>query len=54
MPQVLDQFQIEPDDGRYRLRFTLKDGEVLKILASFEQLDMLAEEIDRRLDTDQD
>jgi len=53
MPQALDQFQIEPDDDRYRLRFTLKSGEVLEMVASFEQLDLVAEEIDRRLDADQ-
>lgn len=54
MPKIFTQFQIEPDGGHYRLQFTLHDGTKLEVVASFEQLDLLAEEIDRRLDADQD
>lgn len=54
MPQAYTQFQIEPDGDRYRLQFRLPDGATVELIASFEQLDLLAEEIDRRLDADQD
>lgn len=54
MPQAYTQFQIERDGDRYRLQFRLQDGATVELIASFEQLDLLAEEIDRRLDVDQD
>lgn len=54
MSQAYTQFQIEPDGGMYRLQFRLQDGATVELIASFEQLDLLAEEIDRRLDADQD
>lgn len=53
MPQSLTHFAIAPDGDGYSLEFTLEDGSVIAIGASFEQLDMLAEEIDRRLDLDE-
>lgn len=54
MPQAFTQFQIEPDGDLYQLQFRLQDGATVELIASFEQLDLLAEEIDRRLDADQD
>jgi hypothetical protein len=54
MTARLARFAIETDGECYRLRLTLDDGTILDIGASFDQLDELGEEIDRRLDTDQD
>ncbi len=53
MSQSLTHFAIVPDGDGYALQFTLEGGEIVVIGASFEQLDMLAEEIDRRLDMDE-
>ncbi|AJR25986.1 MULTISPECIES: hypothetical protein [Sphingobium] len=50
----LAHFAIEADGESYRLRLTLEDGSILVVGASFDQLDRLGEEIDRRLDADQD
>lgn len=54
MTARLARFAIETDGTSYRLRLTLDDGTILDIGASFDQLDDLGEEIDRRLDADQD
>lgn len=45
---------IAPDGDDYRLSLTFADGATVETLVSFEQLDDLAEEIDRQLDTDDD
>jgi hypothetical protein len=54
MIKSLAHFAIVPADDCYRLKFKMEDDSVIEILASFDQLDLLAEEIDRRLDEDQD
>ncbi|WP_157035731.1 MULTISPECIES: hypothetical protein [Sphingobium] len=54
MTAHLASFAIEAEAERYRLRLTLDDGTILDIGISFDQLDELGEEIDRRLDADQD
>jgi hypothetical protein len=54
MPNILAQFQLAPDGDLYRLQFVLEDGQTIQVLASFEQLDLLSEEIDRQLDSDED
>ncbi|WP_176594452.1 hypothetical protein [Sphingobium sp. EM0848] len=54
MTARLAHFSIEAEDENYRLRLVLGDSTILDIGASFDQLDRLGEEIDRRLDTDQD
>lgn len=54
MTGSLAHFAIERDGENYRLRLVLEDGAILNISATFEQLDLLGEEIDRRLDADQD
>ncbi|ALR20672.1 hypothetical protein [Sphingobium baderi] len=54
MTGALAHFAIERDGENYRLQLALEDGAVLNIIATFEQLDLLGEEIDRRLDADQD
>ncbi|KEQ54145.1 hypothetical protein [Sphingobium chlorophenolicum] len=50
----LAHFAIEADGESYHLRLTLDDGTIFQIGASFDQLDELGAEIDRRLDADQD
>lgn len=54
MTQSLTRFSIVPDGEGYRLGFVLADGSTVEMVASFEQLDALAEEVDRRLDEDED
>jgi len=53
MTQSFARFSIVPDGDAYRLGFTLADGATVELAASSEQLDELAEEIDRRLDIDE-
>ena len=54
MPHPIKRFAIMPFAGRYRLHIETEDGEAVELRASFNQLDLLAEDIDRRLDADQD
>jgi len=54
MPQSLVRFQIHPEGDAYRLQFVTQDDVTIELLASFDQLDLLAEEIDRRLDADEE
>ncbi|AEG48198.1 hypothetical protein Sphch_0502 [Sphingobium chlorophenolicum L-1] len=54
MTNHLAHFAIEPDGESYNLQLTMEDGTVVAVGVTFDQLDLLGEEIDRRLDTDQD
>jgi len=54
MTATLVHFAVEADGEGYCLRLTLRDGTVLAVPATFDQLDRLGEEIDRRLDADQE
>ncbi|HEX7875752.1 MAG TPA: hypothetical protein VF489_04105 [Sphingobium sp.] len=54
MPDSLASFAITADGARYRLQLILENGAVLEAAVSFDQLDQLSEEIDRRLDADED
>ncbi len=54
MTKVLARISITANGDDYRLRLETGDGEVFEVVASFEQLDLLAEDIDRRLDADED
>ncbi|WP_133654957.1 hypothetical protein [Sphingobium sp. LMC3-1-1.1] len=54
MTASLSHFAVELHGDRYCLRLTLDDGTVLAVPATFDQLDQLGEEIDRRLDADQE
>jgi hypothetical protein len=54
MANILKSFAIEPREGGYRLRLETEGGIDFEFLASFDQLDLLAEDIDRQLDADQD
>ena len=54
MTASLSHFAVELHGDRYCLRLTLEDGTVLAVPATFDQLDQLGEELDRRLDADQE
>ena len=54
MAGILKRFTITPHEDGYRLRVETMSGETMELLASFDQLDLIAEDIDRRLDADQD
>lgn len=53
-PGRFQHAEIVEHDGEYILRFMLDDGAACEILASFDQLDELAEKIDRQLDADEE
>ena len=54
MANILRSFAIEPREGGYRLRIDTESGVDFEFFASFNQLDLIAEDIDRQLDADQD
>ncbi len=54
VPNILKHWVIEPHEDGYHLRIETEEGDVFEFLASFDQLDLIAEDIDRRLDADQD
>lgn len=47
-------FEIAKRDGDYLILFNTTDGATLELIASYEQMDLIAEEIDRQLDQDED
>ncbi len=51
-PGRLQRAEIVPDAGEYILQLSLADGTRFDVIATFDQLDTLAEDIDRRLDED--
>jgi len=53
MPQLAG-FEIAKRDSDYLLHFNIEDGTTLELVASFEQMDLIAEEIDRQLDDDEE
>jgi len=58
MAKTLSQFTISKegsgDEGGYVLHVETDDGETLDITATYEQLDLIAEAIDERLDEDEE
>lgn len=54
MTKSLKRFSITPHEDGYLLHLETASGETFEVAASFEQLDLIAEEIDRRLDADED
>lgn len=54
MTKSLKRFTITPHGDGYLLHFETNEGENFDLAATFEQLDLIAEEIDRRLDADED
>jgi hypothetical protein len=52
IPRRLQATALVADGDGYRLTLTFADGTSIEALVSFEQLDDLAEDIDRQLDID--
>jgi len=50
MANPLARFTITPNNGGYALRIESNSGEVLEVVATEDQLDVLAEQINRLLD----
>jgi hypothetical protein len=51
---LLSGFEITKRSGDYLLHFNIDDGQTVELVASYEQLDLIAEEIDRQLDNDEE
>ena len=49
----LTGFEILKRDSDYLIHFNIEDGSTVEIVASFDQMDLIAEEIDRQLDRDE-
>ena len=54
MAKTLSDFTISSDAEFYVLQIATDDGETLDVNASYEQLDLIAEAIEERLDEDED
>jgi hypothetical protein len=54
MADTLKKIAISSGDGGYVLSIEIEDGNTLQIAATFEQLDLISEEIDRVLDRDEE
>lgn len=49
---TLTGFEIARRGHDYLIHFNLDDGQTVELLSSFEQLDLIADEMDRLLDRD--
>ena len=49
----LTGFEIVRRDDDYLIHFNMEGGQTVEIVASFDQMDLIAEEIDRQLDRDE-
>ncbi|MBW8911310.1 MAG: hypothetical protein JF564_05360 [Sphingomonas sp.] len=54
MPSTLKTFTITPSEGQYLLTLEEDDGSESEFLMTYDQLDLIAEEIDRQLDSDEE
>lgn len=54
MLKALARFSINRDGDNYVLKIEDEDGETLELTATYEQLDLISEAIDERLDADED
>lgn len=54
MAKALARFTISKQDGDYVLHIRDEDGGTLDLRATYDQLDLIADEIDRQLDEDED
>jgi len=54
MAKTLSQFTISNEGENYVLHIETDDGETLDVNATYEQLDLIAEAIDERLDEDEE
>ncbi|NIJ67136.1 hypothetical protein FHR20_004114 [Sphingomonas leidyi] len=52
-PARLARIELGPHGEDYLVRLFLSDGTSCEVIATFDQLDLLAEDIDRRLDADE-
>lgn len=54
MAKTLSQFTISSEGEAYVLHIATDDGETLDVNATYEQLDLISEAIDERLDEDEE
>lgn len=54
MPKTLARFRIANTTESYLLKFTAEDGTNFELSTDFDQLDRMADEIDRHLAADDD
>ena len=54
MAKTLSQFTLGGEGESYVLHIETEDGERLDIAATYEQLDLIAEAIDEKLDSDEE
>ena len=54
MAKTLSEFTISSEGENYVLHIATDDGETLDVNASYEQLDLISEAIEERLDEDED
>ena len=54
MANALTTISIMPSDDSYQIRVEDDQGGSFEVIATFEQLDLLSEEIDRNLDRDEE
>ena len=50
----LTGFEITKRDDDYLIHFNTDDGNTVEIVASYDQMDLISEEIDRQLDRDEE
>ena len=54
MPKALESFTVSRAIDGYTLRIELDDGEITEFTADYEQMELVAEEIETSLDQDED
>ena len=54
MPKQLKSFSIAGQGDDYLLRLESEEGDTIELTASYDQLDVIAEAIDERLDADEE
>jgi hypothetical protein len=54
MAKTLSQFTISSEGEAYVLHIETDDGQTLDVAATYEQLDLISEAIDERLDEDEE
>ena len=54
MAKTLSQFTIDSEGEGYVLRIATDDGETMDVSATYEQLDLIVEAIEERLDEDEE
>ena len=54
MPKTLSQFSLREQDGGYVLEFQDEEGATIELVATYEQLDLIVDEINAQLDEDEE